>query len=95
MNGGRLATKKKNIVKMGGAYHGWNDQLAYGLRIPGTKGLQFLGVPGYIFQNTQEVFSNDLHDLERVLRPETASRRYRDRLPRTGRFGKRHTACEF
>ena len=26
----RLATKKKHIVKMGGAYHGWSDQLAYG-----------------------------------------------------------------
>src|SRR5690606_17415523 len=26
----RLATGKKNIIKMGGAYHGWSDQLAYG-----------------------------------------------------------------
>ncbi|MCG8615206.1 MAG: aminotransferase class III-fold pyridoxal phosphate-dependent enzyme, partial [Desulfobacterales bacterium] len=26
----RLATKKKYILKMGGAYHGWSDQLAYG-----------------------------------------------------------------
>ena len=33
----RLATKKKYIIKMGGAYHGWSDQLAYGIRIPGTK----------------------------------------------------------
>lgn len=64
----RLATKKKNIVKMGGAYHGWSDQLAYGIRIPGTKGLQSQGVPGYIFRHTQEFFPNDLNDLERVLR---------------------------
>ena len=64
----RLATKKKNIVKMGGAYHGWSDQLAYGIRIPGTKGLQSHGVPGYIFRHTQEFFPNDLNDLERVLR---------------------------
>lgn len=64
----RLATKKKNIVKMGGAYHGWSDQLAYGIRIPGTKGLQSHGVPGYVFGHTQEFFPNDLNDLERVLR---------------------------
>ncbi|MBP1736587.1 MAG: aminotransferase class-III [Oscillospiraceae bacterium] len=64
----RLATKKKNVVKMGGAYHGWSDQLAYGIRIPGTKGLQAHGVPGYLFKHTQEFFPNDLNDLERVLR---------------------------
>lgn len=64
----RLATKKKNIVKMGGAYHGWSDQLAYGIRIPGTKGLQSHGVPGFIFKHTQEFFPNDLNSLERVLR---------------------------
>ena len=43
----RLKTGKKNILKMGGAYHGWSDQLAYGIRIPGTKGLLSKGVPGY------------------------------------------------
>jgi glutamate-1-semialdehyde 2,1-aminomutase len=64
----RLATGKKNIVKMGGAYHGWSDQLAYGIRIPGTKGLQSQGVPSCIFSHTQEFFPNDLHDLERVLK---------------------------
>ena len=64
----RLATKKKNIIKMGGAYHGWSDQLAYGIRIPGTRSLQAHGVPGFIFKHTQEFFPNDLKDLERVLK---------------------------
>ena len=64
----RLATKNKNIVKMGGAYHGWSDQLAYGIRIPGTKGLQSHGVPKYNFKRTKEFFPNDLNDLERVLK---------------------------
>jgi glutamate-1-semialdehyde 2,1-aminomutase len=64
----RLATKKKNIVKMGGAYHGWSDQLAYGIRIPGTRGLQSQGVPGFVFKHTQEFFPNDLNSLENVLR---------------------------
>ena len=67
----RLATGKKNIVKMGGAYHGWSDQLGYGIRIPGSKGTQAHGVPGYIFRHTQEFFPNDLNSLERVLRANT------------------------
>lgn len=64
----RLATGKKNVVKMGGAYHGWSDQLAYGIRIPGTKSLQAHGVPRHVFKQTQEFFPNDLKGLERVLR---------------------------
>lgn len=64
----RLATKKKNILKMGGAYHGWSDQLAYGIRIPGSKWTQAHGVPHFCFNGTQEFFPNDLHDLEKKLR---------------------------
>lgn len=64
----RLATKKRNIVKMGGAYHGWSDQLGYGIRIPGTKFTQASGVPARLMRDTQEFFPNDLNDLERVLR---------------------------
>lgn len=64
----RLATKKKYILKMGGAYHGWSDQLAYGIRAPGTKFTQANGVPLYIFRDTQEFFPNDLNDLERKLK---------------------------
>ncbi|WP_320130669.1 aminotransferase class III-fold pyridoxal phosphate-dependent enzyme [uncultured Sphaerochaeta sp.] len=64
----RLATKKKNIIKMGGAYHGWSDQLAYGIRIPGSKATQAHGVPSFVFKHTQEFFPNDLKDLERKLR---------------------------
>jgi glutamate-1-semialdehyde 2,1-aminomutase len=64
----RLATKKKNILKMGGAYHGWSDQLAYSIRIPGSKWTQAHGVPRYIFKHTQEFFPNDLSDLEKKLR---------------------------
>jgi glutamate-1-semialdehyde 2,1-aminomutase len=64
----RLATKKKNIIKMGGAYHGWSDQLAYGIRIPGSKWTQASGVPHFVFRHTQEFFPNDLNDLERKLR---------------------------
>jgi glutamate-1-semialdehyde 2,1-aminomutase len=64
----RLATKKKFVLKMGGAYHGWSDQLAYGIRIPGSKFTQAHGVPRFCFNNTGEFFPGDLNDLERKLR---------------------------
>lgn len=64
----RLKTGNKNLLKMGGAYHGWSDQLAYGIRIPGTKGLQSRGIPNYVFRHTDEFFPGDLEDLERKLK---------------------------
>ena len=64
----RLATKHKNVVKMGGAYHGWSDQLAYGIRIPGSKHLEAHGVPRNCFKYTQEFFPNSIKSLKRVLR---------------------------
>jgi glutamate-1-semialdehyde 2,1-aminomutase len=64
----RLATGKKHILKMGGAYHGWSDQLGYGIRIPGTKFTQAHGVPRRIMRDTDEFFPNDLEDLEKKLR---------------------------
>lgn len=64
----RLATGKKKIIKMGGAYHGWSDQLAYSIRIPGSKWTQASGIPPYIFRHTEEFFPNDLNDLERKLK---------------------------
>ncbi len=64
----RLATGKLNVVKMGGAYHGWSDQLAYGLRLPGTRHFEAHGVPKHVFKHTQEFYPNDLAALERVLR---------------------------
>ena len=64
----RLKTGNKNILKMGGAYHGWSDQLAYGIRIPGTKGLQSRGIPKYVFGHTDEFFPGDLEDLEKKLK---------------------------
>ena len=64
----RLKTGHKNILKMGGAYHGWSDQMAYGIRVPGTKGMLSHGVPGFIFKHTDEFFPGDLEDLERKLK---------------------------
>ncbi len=67
----RLATKKRHVLKMGGAYHGWSDQHAYGIRIPGSKFTQAHGVPLYIFKGIDEFFPGNLKSLERKLRRNT------------------------
>jgi glutamate-1-semialdehyde 2,1-aminomutase len=64
----RLATGKKNIIKMGGGYHGWSDSLVYALRIPGTAGFDAHGIPRASRKYTQEAFPNDIKSLERRLR---------------------------
>ena len=64
----RLATRKKNIIKLGGAYHGWSDQLSYGNRIPGVRWLESHGIPRNCFKYVQEVYPNDLVAMEKQLR---------------------------
>lgn len=64
----RLATKKKKIIKIGGAYHGWSDQMVYGMRIPGTGRFEAHGIPRSCSKHTQEVRPNDLKAMERKLR---------------------------
>ena len=64
----RCATKKKHIIKIGGAYHGWSDQMVYGLKIPGTRNyLESYGIPGYIYKGVDEVRPNDLSMLKKYL----------------------------
>ena len=69
----RLKTGNKNVLKMGGAYHGWSDQMAYGMRVPGTKGIMSKGVPNFVFKHTNEFFPGDLEDLERKLKANKAT----------------------
>ncbi|WP_221891860.1 aspartate aminotransferase family protein [Corynebacterium anserum] len=64
----RLATGHKHILKMGGAYHGWSDQLAYGIRIPGSKFTQAKGIPLTTFTFTDEFFPGSLESLEKKLK---------------------------
>jgi glutamate-1-semialdehyde 2,1-aminomutase len=64
----RLATGKKNIIKIGGAYHGWSDQMVYSTKIPNTKRFEAHGIPRACVKYTCEAQPNDLVSLERVLR---------------------------
>ena len=65
----RIATGKKHIIKIGGAYHGWSDQMVYGLKIPGSRNLlESHGIPSGCFKYTEEVRPNDLEMLEDMLK---------------------------
>lgn len=65
----RIATGNKRIIKIGGAYHGWSDQMVYGLKIPGSRALlESHGIPWGSYRTTDEVRPNDLGMLERMLK---------------------------
>ncbi len=63
----RTFTKKKYVIKVGGAYHGWSDQMVYGLHIPGTGRLEAKGIPRGANAKTREFYPNALGALKRQL----------------------------
>lgn len=63
----RTYTGKQIIVKVGGAYHGWSDQLVYSLHIPYTKTFEAHGIPKEASANTKEFFPGDIDGLRKVL----------------------------
>jgi len=63
----RAYTGKKWVIKIGGAYHGWSDQMVYGMRIPGTGRREAVGIPRAATAYVQERFPNDLEALRRTL----------------------------
>ena len=63
----RAFTGAKWIMKIGGAYHGWSDQMVFGMRIPGTGRHEAHGIPRAATAYTQECFPNDLDALRRKL----------------------------
>ncbi len=63
----RTFTKKKYVIKVGGAYHGWSDQMVYGLHVPGTGRLEAKGIPRGASSATEEFFPNSLKALRRHL----------------------------
>lgn len=56
----RNFTNKKHIIKVGGAYHGWSDQMVLGTRIPGTGKHEAAGIPDECLRYTNEFFPNDI-----------------------------------
>jgi glutamate-1-semialdehyde 2,1-aminomutase len=64
----RLSTGKKKIIKLGGAYHGWSDQMVYGMRIPRTGRFEAHGIPKNCSKHTQEAFPNKIKAIEKLLK---------------------------
>jgi len=63
----RVFTGKKKVIKVGGAYHGWSDQMVYGLHVPGTRRFEAKGIPGGCSRYTQEFYPHDLNQLRRIM----------------------------
>ena len=63
----RAYTRRKWIIKIGGAYHGWSDQVVYGMRLPGTGRMEAVGIPYGSTAHTQECHPNDLDALRHKL----------------------------
>ena len=63
----RAHTGRKKVIKVGGAYHGWSDQMVFGLHIPGTGRFEATGIPRGATRHTQEFHPNDLNQLERIM----------------------------
>lgn len=63
----RTYTKKRIVIKVGGAYHGWSDSMVFGLHVPGTGRLESAGIPWGATSSTGEFFPNSLGALKRQL----------------------------
>ena len=63
----RVHTGRKWVIKMGGGYHGWSDQMVYGIRVPGTGRMDAQGIPRSSTAQIQESFPHDLNKLHRRL----------------------------
>ena len=64
----RTFTRRQRVIKIGGAYHGWSDQLVYGMRLPKTGRMEATGIPRGATAHTQECLPNDPEALRRLLR---------------------------
>lgn len=62
----RTFTGKRKVIKIGGAYHGWSDQMIYGTHIPGTGRFEAHGIPEGCTSDTEESFPNDVEGLRKL-----------------------------
>jgi glutamate-1-semialdehyde 2,1-aminomutase len=64
----RAFTGKSKIIKIGGSYHGWSDQMVYSVHIPGTGTLESKGIPNECFAHIVDVAPNDFDALEKAFK---------------------------
>jgi glutamate-1-semialdehyde 2,1-aminomutase len=64
----RVATNRKWVIKIGGSYHGWSDQLVYDMHVPGTKLLESHGIPKNVFKYTDSCPPNEIETLREMFK---------------------------
>lgn len=64
----RAFTGKQKIIKIGGSYHGWSDQVVYSLHLPGTGAMQSRGIPNECYAHIVDVSPNDFDGLEKAFK---------------------------
>ena len=64
----RAFTGKQKIIKIGGSYHGWSDQVVYSVHVPQTGPLESKGIPMESFAHLVDVPPNDFEALEKAFK---------------------------
>ncbi|HOD15388.1 MAG TPA: aminotransferase class III-fold pyridoxal phosphate-dependent enzyme [Spirochaetota bacterium] len=64
----RAYTGKKKVIKVGGSYHGWSDQMVYSLHIPGSGPLYSKGITPESYAHIIDVKPNDFDALEKAFK---------------------------
>ncbi|MGA2527068.1 MAG: aminotransferase class III-fold pyridoxal phosphate-dependent enzyme [Smithellaceae bacterium] len=64
----RAFTGKLKIIKIGGSYHGWSDQMVYSIHVPHTGALESKGIPQECFAHIVDVAPNDFDVLEKAFK---------------------------
>jgi glutamate-1-semialdehyde 2,1-aminomutase len=64
----RAFTGKQKIIKIGGSYHGWSDQMVYAIHIPRTGALESKGIPAECFTHIVDVAPNEFEALENAFK---------------------------
>lgn len=62
----RAYTKKENVIKIAGCYHGWSDQLMYEIHDIGSGTREATGVPADCYNHISAVMPNDIEGLEQA-----------------------------
>lgn len=64
----RAYTNKQKIIKIGGSYHGWSDQMVYSLHVPNSGPLYSKGITKESYAHIIDVKPNDFDGLEKAFR---------------------------
>jgi len=64
----RTFTNRKWVIKIGGSYHGWSDQLVYDMHVPGTKLLESHGIPKTVFKWIDSCPPNEIDTLTQMFK---------------------------